>query len=861
MATLSPMMQQYMKIKDQYKDTLVFYRLGDFYEMFFEDAIIASRELELTLTGRDCGLPERAPMCGVPYHAVESYLSKLLEKGYKVAICEQTTKPGEQKGIVERSIVREVTPGTKIDSEMLDENKNNYLMSIYMEDGKVGASWVDISTGEFNYIQLDAQVALNLNELLSRIAPSEIICNAEMLSQSVNLSLVKFGGVCPFTMYEEASFNYETALNVLKSSIKDWKNVSEKKLCVHSSGALFDYLEKTQKRTLKHINKSNLEQPSEYMSIDASARKTLELLSSFTGNSQKGSLYWFMNNTITSMGARMLRSWLEKPSRNMAEINERLNSVEYLLKMPSVFTTMRDILTGIYDLERLAGRASYGNLSPRDCRMLGVSLGNVCKLSQLTGIADKKLSELIANIADFSELSSLICSAISENPAAILREGGVIADGFDAELDEYRSINANSKMVLKRLEENERAVTGIKNLKISYNRVFGYYIEVTKSQLEMVPIRYIRRQTLANCERFVTEELKEIENKILNAEEFSKNREVQLFEKIVKRINERVVEIIDSAKCIAYIDCMLSNTTVAQKAGYVKPEITDNTKEIKIIEGRHCVVEKLLGSEPFIPNDTMLDSNENRTMLITGPNMAGKSIYMRQVAIIVIMAHIGSFVPAKRAVICPVDKIFTRVGASDDLSTGRSTFMVEMSEVASILENATENSLLLLDEIGRGTATFDGLSIAWAIIEHISTRLKSKTLFSTHYHELTELEGVYNGLKNYKMTVREIQGSIVFMRKLMRGSANKSFGIEVAGLAGVPENVLKKARELLKKLENSDIARKEKENNNYQLSIFSNNANNEIISIIRELDVDSLTPKKAFDVLYDLKEKLDNDRN
>lgn len=861
MATLSPMMQQYMKIKDQYKDTLVFYRLGDFYEMFFEDAIIASRELELTLTGRDCGLPERAPMCGVPYHAVESYLSKLLEKGYKVAICEQTTKPGEQKGIVERSIVREVTPGTKIDSEMLDENKNNYLMSIYMEDGKVGASWVDISTGEFNYIQLDAQVALNLNELLSRIAPSEIICNAEMLSQSVNLSLVKFGGVCPFTMYEEASFNYETALNVLKSSIKDWKNVSEKKLCVHSSGALFDYLEKTQKRTLKHINKSNLEQPSEYMSIDASARKTLELLSSFTGNSQKGSLYWFMNNTITSMGARMLRSWLEKPSRNMAEINERLNSVEYLLKKPSVFTTMRDILTGIYDLERLAGRASYGNLSPRDCRMLGVSLGNVCKLSQLTGIADKKLSELIANIADFSELSSLICSAISENPAAILREGGVIADGFDAELDEYRSINANSKMVLKRLEENERAVTGIKNLKISYNRVFGYYIEVTKSQLEMVPIRYIRRQTLANCERFVTEELKEIENKILNAEEFSKNREVQLFEKIVERINERVVEIIDSAKCIAYIDCMLSNATVAQNAGYVKPEITDNTKEIKIIEGRHCVVEKLLGSEPFIPNDTMLDSNENRTMLITGPNMAGKSIYMRQVAIIVIMAHIGSFVPAKRAVICPVDKIFTRVGASDDLSTGRSTFMVEMSEVASILENATENSLLLLDEIGRGTATFDGLSIAWAIIEHISTRLKSKTLFSTHYHELTELEGVYDGLKNYKMTVREIQGSIVFMRKLMRGSANKSFGIEVAGLAGVPENVLKKARELLKKLENSDIARKEKENNNYQLSIFSNNANNEIISIIRELDVDSLTPKKAFDVLYDLKEKLDNDRN
>ncbi len=859
---LSPMMKQYFKIKDQYKDTLVFYRLGDFYEMFFDDAIIASRELELTLTGRDCGLEQRAPMCGVPYHAVESYMSKLLERGYKVAICEQTTKPGEQKGIVERDIIRQVTPGTKIDSEMLVDNKNNYLMSIYMQNGQVGVSWTDISTGEFSFLQLDAQVSLNLNELLSRIAPSEIICNEEMLAQSVNLSLVKFGGVCPFSLYNEPIFEYDTALEILKNSFKDWKKVVEKPLCVNSSGALFNYLAETQKRTLKHITKSTDESLDGFLSIDASARKTLELVSSFADNKSKGSLYWFMNNTKTSMGARLLRNWIERPTNNMTEINERLSSVEYLLRNNQLLSAMREDMSTIYDVERLASRASYGNLSPKDCRMLGDSLQSLEKLKfTANGITDKKISELFSSIADFSELSSLICSAILPNPASVLKEGGIIADGFDSELDEYRAINSNSKKVLKQLEENEKNLTGIKNLKIAYNRVFGYYIEVTKSQLDLVPLRYIRRQTIANSERFVTEELKEIENKILNAEEYAKNREQLIFKKIVERINERIEEILDSAKRIAYLDCLFSNTIVAGNKDYVKPEIGNEITELQIIEGRHCVVEKLLGNEPFVPNDTLLDNSENKTMLITGPNMAGKSIYMRQVAIIVIMAHMGSFVPAKRAKICPIDKIFTRVGASDDLSTGRSTFMVEMSEVANILDNATENSLLLLDEIGRGTATFDGLSIAWAIIEHISTKVKAKTLFSTHYHELTELEGVYAGLKNYKMTVREIQGTIVFMRKLMRGSANKSFGIEVAGLAGVPEDVLKKAKELLKKLEKSDIARKEKEDTNYQLSIFSNNSNNEILSIIRELDLNELSPKKAFDILYDLKEKLDNDRN
>lgn len=860
---LSPMMKQYLKIKEQYKDSLVFYRLGDFYEMFFDDAITASRELDLTLTGRDCGLKERAPMCGVPFHAVESYLAKLLEKGYKVAICEQTTKPGEQKGIVEREIIREVTPGTKIDSEMLVDNVNNYLMSIYLEGDSVGMSWVDISTGEFNHMQVDSQIALHLNELLVRVSPSEIICNSEMLARSVELSAVKFGGLCPFSAFDETAFDYDNALAAVKKQLKDWKSLTEKRLCVCSSGALIEYLTRTQRRALTHITKTTLEKPDEYIGIDNNARKTLELVSSCGDGKNKGSLYWFINHTSTSMGGRLMRQWIEKPSRNMAEINNRLNSVEYLKNHNVSAEKLREQMRGIYDLERITSRASYGIVSPKDCKNLGDSLKALQDVVDTYNneIKDTFMMSLVDKIADFNELSRLLRSAISDTPSVNIRDGGVIADGFDSELDEYRNIHKNSKSLLKKVEENEKSATGIKTLKISYNRVFGYYIEVPKSQLSLVPYRYIRRQTVASGERFVTEDLKEIESQILNAEENAKNREGLLFEKIVERIKERVEDVQDSAKAVAYLDCLLSHAAVALTQGYTRPAIGEHIKHIKITEGRHCVVERLLGTENFVPNDTYLDCDESRTMLITGPNMAGKSIYMRQVALIVILAHIGCFVPAKNAEICPIDKIFTRVGASDDLSTGRSTFMVEMSEVASILDNATENSLLLLDEIGRGTATFDGLSIAWAIIDYLSNNIKAKTLFSTHYHELTELEGVYPGLKNYKMTVRELNGNIIFMRKLLRGSANKSFGIEVAGLAGLPDAVLNKAKELLKKLENSDIARKERENNNYQLSIFTDNSNNEILSILRELNIDDLSPKKAFDILYDLKEKLDNDRN
>lgn len=861
---LSPMMQQYLQIKDQYKDTIVFYRIGDFYEMFFDDAITASRELDLTLTGKDCGLSERAPMCGVPFHAVDTYLNKLLEKGYKVAICEQTTKPGEQKGIVERQITREVTPGTRIDSDMLSETENNYLMSICMDGGMAGVSWVDISTGEFKHVQLEAQVGLQLNELLARVSPAEIICNGEMLARSIDLSLVKFGGVCPFTAFDESAFDYDNALAAVKNGLKEHAELGNKKLCVRSAGALLEYLTRTQKRPLKHIFTSRQENAEDFMGIDSSARRTLELTRSFNDGKVHGSLYWFMNRTSTAMGARLLRKWVEMPSLDYGEIDRRLCSVE-TLKNDGAFTDkLRGFVGGMADLERIASRASYGNISPKDCRALGVSLDFMENIAAL--VAEKKagglIGELTRGFGGFSELRDLLLSAIDPSPSTLPRDGGVIAANFDRELDEYRNILENSRALIHEMEEDEKAATGIKNLRITYSRAFGYCIEVSKSQVGQVPYRYMRRQTLTTGERYVTEELKEIESKILNADEYAKEREILLFDKIVERIRERVEDLLSEAKNVAYLDCLLSHASVACEKGYVRPKVGPEISHIKISEGRHCVVERLLGGrEAFVPNDTFIDGGDNRTMLITGPNMAGKSIYMRQVAIIVIMAHTGCFVPARSAEICPVDKIFTRVGASDDLSTGRSTFMVEMSEVSNILENATDRSLLLLDEIGRGTSTFDGLSIAWAIIDYLTANIKAKTLFSTHYHELTELEGVYDGLKNYKMAVRELNGNIIFMRKLMRGSANRSFGIEVAGLAGLPEAVLVKARELLKKLERSDIAKREKENTNYQLSLFSDNSNNEVLSILRETDLEDLSPRKALDILYDLKEKLDRDRS
>lgn len=859
---LSQMMQQYLEVKDKYKDALIFYRLGDFYEMFFDDAVTASKELDLTLTGRDCGLSERAPMCGVPYHAVDTYIAKLLAKGYKVVICEQMTKPGDQKGLVVRKVVREVTPGTRIDSVMLDGDKNNYLMSAYLsDDGKAGVSWTDISTGEFQNLLIDSQLNLKLNEILSRVSPAEIICNSKMKVRSNQLSLVRYGGIYKFSQYSDDAFSYDNAFEKVKAVLKNFSMFDGKPECVCSAGALLDYIEKTQKRTLKHIKSGEFDDAEQYMTIDANARRTLELMSS-AGGKTSGSLIKIIDNTSTSMGARMLKKWLEKPSLDIGEINRRLDAVQQINKNIILRDDIMSSMRGIYDLERIAGRASYGNISPRDCVQLCGSLSALRLTKQkLADVDNETIRKKKSAIPDFDYLEKLLSSAVNDNPSAVVREGGVIRDGFDKELDEYRLIKQNAHAILDKIESKEKAATGIKNLKIAYNRNFGYYIEVPKSQINLVPYSYVRRQTTVNAERYTSEELKDVESKILNAEDNAKAREVALYEKIVAEIVRFLDDLLSASKLMAYIDCLFSAAFTATKCNFTRPVVRDDFDCIKIADGRHPMVEETLKGEQFVPNDTFLDNDENRMMLITGPNMAGKSVYMRQVAIIVILAHMGYFVPARKAEICLVDKIFTRVGASDDLSTGRSTFMVEMTEVADILQNATDKSLLLMDEIGRGTSTYDGLSIAWAIIDYLSNTLKAKTLFSTHYHELTELEGKYSGIKNYKMTVRELAGSIVFVRKLLRGSANRSFGIEVASLAGLPDNIIVKAKEILKKLEKSDIVGKEKQraDANYQMSIFSSNVGTEIVKILKDIDVDSVSPRAALDILSDLKEKASDE--
>ena len=859
---LSQMMQQYLEVKDKYKDALIFYRLGDFYEMFFDDAVTASKELDLTLTGRDCGLSERAPMCGVPYHAVDTYIAKLLAKGYKVVICEQMTKPGDQKGLVVRKVVREVTPGTRIDSVMLDGDKNNYLMSAYLsDDGKAGVSWTDISTGEFQNLLIDSQLNLKLNEILSRVSPAEIICNSKMKVRSNQLSLVRYGGIYKFSQYSDDAFSYDNAFEKVKAVLKNFSMFDGKPECVCSAGALLDYIEKTQKRTLKHIKSGEFDDAEQYMTIDANARRTLELMSS-SGGKTSGSLIKIIDNTSTSMGARMLKKWLEKPSLDIGEINRRLDAVQQINKNIILRDDIMSSMRGIYDLERIAGRASYGNISPRDCVQLCGSLSALRLTKQkLADVDNETIRKKKSAIPDFDYLEKLLSSAVNDNPSAVVREGGVIRDGFDKELDEYRLIKQNAHAILDKIESKEKAATGIKNLKIAYNRNFGYYIEVPKSQINLVPYSYVRRQTTVNAERYTSEELKDVESKILNAEDNAKAREVALYEKIVAEIVRFLDDLLSASKLMAYIDCLFSAAFTATKCNFTRPVVRDDFDCIKIADGRHPMVEETLKGEQFVPNDTFLDNDENRMMLITGPNMAGKSVYMRQVAIIVILAHMGYFVPARKAEICLVDKIFTRVGASDDLSTGRSTFMVEMTEVADILQNATDKSLLLMDEIGRGTSTYDGLSIAWAIIDYLSNTLKAKTLFSTHYHELTELEGKYSGIKNYKMTVRELAGSIVFVRKLLRGSANRSFGIEVASLAGLPDNIIVKAKEILKKLEKSDIVGKEKQraDANYQMSIFSSNVGTEIVKILKDIDVDSVSPRAALDILSDLKEKTSDE--
>lgn len=857
---LSPMMQQYLQIKEQYKDCLLFFRLGDFYEMFFEDAQTASRELDLTLTGRDCGLEERAPMCGVPYHAVDAYLSKLIEKGYKVAICEQLTDPTQGRGIVERNVIRVVTPGTVIDGGMLPDDKNVYLASLCYNGKEVGVSWLDMSTGEFNHAHIDTQIKMRLNELLSRIEPAEIICNEQMLALSLDLSMVKFGALCPFRTFSEQAYSYRQAQATLQEQLpqKSIDIIREYDVCVCAAGALLEYVRQTQKRALKHINEVVSTDAEKLMVIDPIVRRTLELTQSMSDGKKRGSLLWLLDRTQTHMGARLLRKWVEQPSFDETVINERLSAIEELKERPALSDTLAKTFKQVYDIERLAGRLSYGNMSPPDCLALAKSFAAIPTVkSTLADCVSPLLRKLRDEIGDFAQEVDLVFRSIDEKAPVITRDGNVIRGGYDATLDEYRMISENSVKIIKQMEDRERQETGIKTLRIKNNKVFGYFIEVSNSYADNVPYRYIRKQTIAGGERYYTEELKELEEKITNATFNANARETELFADVLKQLSTRLLEYLDTARKLAYLDCLVSGAVLARENNYVKPTIGNSVSHIKISEGRHPVVEKILKGETFVPNDTYLDAQENRIMLITGPNMAGKSIYMRQVAIIVLMAHMGYFVPASSAEIPMTDKIFTRVGASDDLATARSTFMVEMSEVSHILENITDRSLVLLDEIGRGTSTYDGLSIAWAIIEYISQHSKAKVLFSTHYHELTELEGVLEGVKNYKLTVREIGEDIVFLRKLMRGSANRSFGIEVAGLAGLPQDVLHRAKELLKQLEASDIGRKTQMSSGQQLSIFNVPESNEIMRILRDLDTDMLTPRNALDILYDLKEKAE----
>ena len=852
---LSPMMAQYLNIKENNPGCLLLFRLGDFYELFFDDAITASKELDLVLTGRDCGLNERAPMCGVPFHAVDGYIAKLVEKGYKVAICEQLNNP--KKGIATREIVRVITPGTVMESDMLTADANNYLLSVCLEDGKAGVCWADISTGEFNRMTIDAAIAIKLNDLLLRIKPSEIICNGEMKMLSRNLSAVKYGGLCEFQQIDETEFNIDNAREIIPAMCKDSANIlKEETVCVKACGALLRYVRQTQKRDLKYIHSN--ENDEKTMTIDSIALSTLEITAPANGKKQ-GSLYSAVNKTLTGMGARLLVKRLTAPSTDVQTINLRLDGTEELVNDKILRGEVADALSGIFDIERISTRIAYGNITPKECVALANSLDKLPILKKAISSCKSEIITALRNTLDtLTDIADELHSAIKSDPSTFIRDGGVINDGYNKELDEYRSASKNSKAILAEIEAKEKERTGIKNMRVGYNSVFGYYIEVSKSQTGLVPYEYVRKQTTANAERYITEELKQIEDKILHAEERALAIEAELYSALIKKLSAFCDRMLATAFIVANIDVLYSSAEVAAKYRYTKPVVTDENRNINIKEGRHVTVERI-GTETFVPNDTFLNDNDSRTMIITGPNMAGKSVYMRQVALIVILAQAGFFVPADKAEIGIVDRIFTRVGASDDLHTGRSTFMVEMSEVAHILENATDNSLILLDEVGRGTATYDGLSIAWSIIEYLSEKFKAKTLFSTHYHELTDLEGVVDGVKNYKMTVRELNGNIIFMRKLMRGSANRSFGIEVAGLSGLPKKVIDGAKLHLKKLEKLNVAR-QNDSAYQQISLFNADKTNEILKILEEINMDDISPRNAYDILTDLKEKAEGEK-
>ena len=862
MAGLTPMMQQYMEVKSKYKDCILFYRLGDFYEMFFDDALTASRELELTLTGRDCGLRERAPMCGVPYHAVETYLDRLIEKGYKVAICEQMEDPALAKGLVQRDVIRVVTPGTVIESGMLDERSNNFLLSVCFSGEKAGLAFADVSTGEFFVHQVE-DAGRTLADEVTRISPVEIIASDLVrLREYVNrddLSMSERPGT---------TFQYQNASETLckhfhLQDLSPLGLTDEYRLAAQAAGALMRYLDETQKNALEHITELRIYQGGDTMLLDRNTRRNLELTESLRSRTKKGSLLWLMDKTSTAMGGRLLRSWIEQPLVNREEILRRLDAVEEFISQHVLTMTLSEELQGVYDVERLLSKVSYKSLNARDCLSLCASLKKVPGIRNLlSGAQSQGVQAVYALLDPLEDLTGLLERAIHPDAPPVISEGGIIRDGYSAILDEYRSAATNGKQWIVDLEAKEREATGIKNLRIQYNRVFGYYIEVTKSYYDMVPMRYQRRQTLANSERYITPELREIEQKIVGAQEQSVRLELQLFTEIREKIAGEIVRIQHTAQGLKTLDALLSLAKVAVSNHYVRPEITQDGS-LEIVEGRHPVVEQTMQEGGFVPNDAVMDQDQARMLIITGPNMAGKSTYMRQVALITLMAHLGSFVPAKSAKIPIVDRIFTRVGASDDLASGQSTFMVEMSETAYILRNATRHSLIILDEIGRGTSTFDGLAIAWAVVEYLCdpARVGAKTLFATHYHELSELEGHVEGVQNYCISVKEHGEDVIFLRKIVRGGADKSFGIHVARLAGVPHPVLVRAHEIQARLEVSDVNKigqnileEGTARENEQVSLFDV-GKTEIINELQNLDVMALTPIDAMNKLFLLREK------
>lgn len=867
MAEMTPMMRQYLEIKKNYQDTILMFRLGDFYEMFFEDAKTASRELELVLTGRDCGQEERAPMCGVPFHSVDSYIARLVSRGYKVAICEQTEDPATAKGIVKRDVVRILTPGTVIESSMLDESKNNFLCSIWLNGTSAGVCFADVSTGELNLTQINEKNPANkiVNEI-GRYMPTEIRYNREVIKSDKIRDFVKNRVECTADEIDSEKVNVDYSRQVIinhfgKSLTELGIEGNDEAVC--ALGATIDYLTEVQKSGLDNIREIDFYSDNQFMKLDFSSRRNLELTETMRNRERRGTLLWVLDKTKTAMGKRLIRSWLEQPLLNIAKISRRHNAVQELCSDSLLLNNEIENIADVSDMERLMARIVYETANAKELRSLLSTIRLLPDIkSCISECKSALLAEMCQNIDLLEDIEQLIDGAIQEDPPFTVREGGMIKDGFNEELDSLRDIVTNGKGYIAAVQQTEQEKTGIKKLKIGYNRVFGYYIEIPNSFKELVPEEYIRKQTLANCERYITSELKELESKVLGAQERIVKLEYEIFFQVRNRVAQELYRIQKTAHAVATVDVLCSLANVALKNNYTCPQMTDG-HEIIIKDGRHPVVEKMVKDTPFVPNDTTLDCGENRCAIITGPNMAGKSTYMRQVALIVLMAQCGSFVPASSAQIGVVDSIFTRVGASDDLASGQSTFMVEMSEVANILTNATADSLLIFDEIGRGTSTFDGMSIARAVLEYAadSKKLGAKTLFATHYHELTELEGEIDGAKNYNIAVKKRGDDITFLRRIVRGGADGSYGIEVAKLAGVPNTVVNRAKSILKELEEKGVVTvvrtvetpKEEE---LQLS-FGSNASNEIVEKLKTLDINTLTPIESLQMLYELKKEAE----